>query len=212
MNRNSLSPMGGSEMGTPTPPHRYSGMVMTTDLGSRLTSARANSPALDALLTEHQTAAARKEAKLARLEQLSPLHDFHQLPGRKESVYKSMLVHVEESEGETPHFNPDTRLVSSKRSMGLNALAHEMRHAADHLQGQVDATIPQERLAGEKRAFSTQIAVAADLRETNNLEGRDATQMAESYHGKEKYPGSLSQSILAVQQRHMAAGTHPPAF
>ncbi|EJL94072.1 hypothetical protein PMI16_00427 [Herbaspirillum sp. CF444] len=212
MNRNSLSPMGGSEMGTPTPPHRYSGMVMAPDLSSRLTSARTHSPALDTLLTEHQTVAARKEAKLARLEQLSPLHDFHQLPGRKENVYKSLLVHVEESEGETPHFNPDTRLVSSKRSMGLNALAHEMRHAVDHLQGQVDATIPQERLAGEMRAFSTQIAVSGDLQEGNNLEGRNATQMAESYHGKEKYPGTLSESIRAVQQRHTTAGTHSPTF
>lgn len=205
-----------SPRSTPTPPHRYSGMVMTEDLSTRLEAKRTQSPALHTLLTEHQTAAAQRETKLARLENLSPLHDFHQLPGLKERVYKNLLVNVEETEGATPHFNPSTNLVSSKPSMGMNALAHEMRHAVDHRQGLVDASIPAERLAGEKRAFSTQIDVERELNEQGNrfatIKGRSSSQMAQTYHGKDGYPGTLSDSITAVRQRHATAGTHPPAF
>lgn len=206
-----------THVGTPRPkapvpqlPFLYAGAHINKELSQHLEIARRQSPMLHQVLNSVEEFSGRGVRRLQQLEStLDERHDFHQVEGLKQGMYdravrESLTVH--ESEGVTPHYDVDTNTVSTKRSMGMNALGHELDHHNTHQSGQFDLRNPPERLASEEHAFQTQETVGRELGEhalvDNLFEGRTPQQMAKNYEGKKNYPGTLEESRALVAQRH----------
>lgn len=104
--------------------------------------------------------------------------------------------------GTSPHFDQNTTSISLMEPSALDQTAHELQHARDHLHGDLDLHTREHRLASELNAFTRQDLVSRQLTggPPPNFEGRSPRQMAESYHGKEGYPGTLDSSLESVRR------------
>ncbi|HEY5710416.1 MAG TPA: hypothetical protein VIT38_00855 [Allosphingosinicella sp.] len=111
---------------------------------------------------------------------------------------------VNVSQGTSPHFRVSTNSVSLMNPDQLDQTSHELRHAYDHIHGDLDLENPRHRIASELNAFRQQDRVS---RETTGappamFEGATPTAMARSYEGKEAkgYEGTLASSIEAGEE------------
>ncbi|MBL8510356.1 MAG: hypothetical protein JNM52_01815 [Betaproteobacteria bacterium] len=151
--------------------------------------------------------------KLSQLHQRAPrFHEanpFQQLAHRVDNATTKMHIDVDQST--SPHYAHEANKISlmNVRAVGpfsspdvLNQAGHEMQHAYDHLHGFVDLGQPDQRLASELSAFRQQRRVAQETigRDPHLFAGRTPAQMAESYHGKANYPGTLQESLDKVTQ------------
>lgn len=82
----------------------------------------------------------------------------------------------------------------------LNQAGHELQHAHDHLSRALDLELPRHRLASELNAFTQQNAIAQETlhQGPHSFEGHTPLQMAQSYHGKNGYPGTVTDSVQRV--------------
>ncbi|MGS2717938.1 hypothetical protein ACVBE9_07190 [Eionea flava] len=122
-------------------------------------------------------------------------------PSRAPDAENARLT-VNINAGTAPHFNPQENSISLMTPSILDQTSHELQHARDHLHGDLNLNEPTHRLASELNAFTRQDEVAQQTTglPPTTFAGRNPTQMAQSYHGKNNYPGTLTKSIAAVRQ------------
>lgn len=101
-----------------------------------------------------------------------------------------------------PHYNPTTNEVWLTEAKRIDHAGHELQHAYDHIHGDLDLNEPSHRIASELNAFTQQQKVSLEATGTppEGWVHRTPQAMAESYHGKKTYPGTLKQSLAAVAE------------
>jgi hypothetical protein len=104
----------------------------------------------------------------------------------------------------SPHYSHEDNSISLMNPDQMDQTGHELQHARDQLHGDLDLGNPHHRLASELNAFTRQDLVARESTGASpqNFTGRTPQQMAESYHGKAGYPGTLTQSLAEVERWH----------
>jgi hypothetical protein len=95
-------------------------------------------------------------------------------------------------------YNPSENTVSLIDPSNRPYAAHELRHAYDHLQNKLDLRQPEQRLASEHNAFTSQVKTADELGESSGID-RPPLAQARTYEGKDGYPGTVEESHDAVK-------------
>lgn len=172
--------------------HYGQGIKQSVNIG------RQKSPTMDTLFKQ----AEHHENKLKlRIDKLSPDHDIHKIPRYRERFLRSKELKIEK--GSQISYDPIKRKVSLLNTGHHDETAHEVQHHMDHVSKNINLFHPEERLASEFSAFTTQYQVHHEItgRSPKMFDGRSPKQMAESYLGKRAYPGDLASSISAVRSR-----------
>jgi hypothetical protein len=101
-----------------------------------------------------------------------------------------------------PHYNPTTNEVWLTDAKRIDHAGHELQHAYDHIHGDLDLNEQSHRIASELNAFTQQQKVSLEATGTppQGWERPTPQAMAESYHGKKGYQGTLKQSLAAVAE------------
>ncbi|MFQ3234867.1 MAG: hypothetical protein ACI9C4_000420, partial [Paraglaciecola sp.] len=114
-------------------------------------------------------------------------HDVHKLDYGKKFVNTRVELaakpelKIKLSKGEAPSYNYRSHTVSFMTG-SVDEIAHETKHAADSVTNKIKFERPQERLASEIRAFTSQntAALEATQKPPAMFNGRTAYQMAKT--------------------------------